>query len=71
MNIFRRLKAELHLMVAVKRADKAHEDTGQRYYIIGYDKRKLAIVDRKNFRILKRRGYLQNSAVNVMDLEIE
>lgn len=54
---------------AVKKADKAHKKTGERYYVMpstGYD-RKLIIMDRYNFRKLKQKGYINRNA-NQRDL---
>ena len=34
MNIIRKLRASIRLNEAVVQADKAHEETGERYYVI-------------------------------------
>lgn len=71
MNIFRRIRAALRLQEAVRQADKAHRETGERYYVMPNDNSgKLIIMDRFNFRKLKHKGYLPHKAV-VRDLEIE
>ena len=71
MNIFKRLRAVLRLRKAVSLADNAHRKTGERYYVMPNGNRgKLIILDRCNFRILKRKGYIMNEA-KVADLERE
>lgn len=34
MNIIRKLRASIRLNEAVVKADKAHEETGERYYVM-------------------------------------
>ena len=34
MNIFKKIKASLRLREAVRKADKAHSENGQRYYVM-------------------------------------
>lgn len=70
MNIFRKLKASLRLREAIKMADKAHQQTGHRYYVMpqhGSYGKKLVIMDRYNFRRLKMKHYIQREA-RVFDL---
>lgn len=62
MNIFKRIKAEIVYSLAVRRADDAHHETGERYYVVPSLDNKLVIVDRKNFRALKRKHYVDNDA---------
>ena len=71
MNIFRKIKASLRLREAVQQADKAHRETGGRYYVMpGATSGQLIIMDRANFRKLKQKGYInRNTFVN--DLERE
>ena len=71
MNIIRKLRASIRLNEAVVQADKAHEETGERYYVMPNGKSgKLIIMDRFNFRKLKQKGYLSRSTF-VNDLERE
>lgn len=72
MNIFQKLKASLRLREAVRKADKAHQQTGERYYVMpaSADGCKLVIMDRANFRKLKQKGYVTHKA-HVSDLERE
>lgn len=72
MNIFKKFKASLRFLEAVRKADKAHEATGERYYVMpmGENKKQLIILDRRNFRKLKHKGYV-NSSVKISDLERE
>jgi hypothetical protein len=71
MNIFKRIRAILRLNEAIRQADKAHRKTGERYYVMpNGNKGKLIIMDRKNFRKLKQKGYIENKAF-VHDLEQE
>lgn len=52
---------------AVKKADKAHLETGERYYVMPSTGGKLIIMDRSNFRGLKRKHYVSHNA-KVRDL---
>lgn len=61
MNVLSKFVAYLRLREAVNRADKAHAETGQRYYVVP-SANKLVILDRKNFRILKHKNYINYSA---------
>lgn len=70
MNIFRRFKNYLQLREAVRQADKAHAENGDRYYVMPSKDGKLIIMDRKNFRKLKQKGYISRKA-NVNDLVSE
>lgn len=72
MNIFQKLKASLRLREAVRKADEAHRETGERYYVMpaSADRCKLIIMDRFNFRKLKQKGYITNK-VYIRDLERE
>jgi hypothetical protein len=69
MNKIRKLIAYLRYREAVKQADKAHQETGERYYV-PYGDGKLIIVDRKNFRSLKNKHYIDHK-VKVRDLLAE
>lgn len=67
--IFNQFFDYLRYRSAVNKAEDAHEKTGHRYYVMpspGND-RKLLIMDRKNFRILKQKGYITRNA-NQRDL---
>lgn len=71
MNIIKKLRASIRLNEAVVQADKAHEETGERYYVMPNGKSgELIIMDRFNFRKLKQKGYLSRSTF-VNDLERE
>lgn len=71
MNIFKRFRAVLRLKEAVRQADKAHKETGERYYVMpNGDSGKLIIMDRFNFRKLKQKRYVSPN-VFVSDLERE
>lgn len=70
MNIFSKFKASLRLREAIKMADKAHRETGHRYYVMpqhGSYGRKLVVMDRFNFRRLKMKHYIHREA-RVFDL---
>lgn len=70
MNIFRKFKASLRLREAVKMADKAHNRTGQRYYVMPQHHsggKKLIVMDRYNFRRLKLKHYIHTDA-RIFDL---
>lgn len=72
MNIFRKFRASLRLTEAVRQADKAHEETGERYYVMPTTgtSGQLVIMDRSNFRKLKQKGYIAREAT-VANLEME
>lgn len=70
MNIFRKFKASLRLREAIKMAEKAHSQTGQRYYVMPQHNsggKKLIVMDRYNFRRLKMKHYIHRDA-RVYDL---
>ncbi len=67
MNWFKSLKARLTYREAVRKADKVHAQDGRRYYVMPSAEGKLLIMDRENFRILKRKHYI-NSRARVQDL---
>lgn len=72
MYLFTKIKALLKFREAVRMADSAHAASSHRYYVIpssGTDG-KLVVLDRRNFRILKRKGYIPQNA-RVQDLERE
>lgn len=62
MNIFQQFFAYLRLHEAVRKADEAHRLSGQRYYVLPGSDRSLVVMDRQNFRILKRKGYISPKA---------
>lgn len=62
MNIVKKLKYYLMLRKAVMMADEAHEQNGHRYYVMPTDDGRLVVLDRTNFRILKRKNYIARSA---------
>jgi hypothetical protein len=69
MNIFRKFRATLRLREAVKLANKAHQQTGKRYYVMPSvgSNGKLIVMDRQNFRKLKQKRYVSNQA-HIFDL---
>lgn len=72
MNIFKKLRASLRLREAIKKAEQAFKETGERYYVMptASYKGELIIMDRRNFRKLKQKGYISHD-VRVTDLERE
>ena len=71
MNIFRKIKASLRYKEAVRKAEKAHTETGERYYVLPMgNESKLMIMDRKNFRKLKFKGYMSRD-LHITNLEKE
>ena len=76
-NPFKQFVDYLRYREAVKKADKAHAKTGERYYVMpalvsegSPSGIKLLVMDRFNFRKLKQKGYINNRA-NVRDLVSE
>lgn len=63
MNLFQQFFAYLRLREAVRKADEAYRNTHERHYVMPGSNRTLIIMDRKNFRILKRKGYIPTKAV--------
>ena len=63
MNPFKKLKAFLKLNEAIKQADEAFARTGFRHYILPLQtkKKELLIVDKKNFKKMKQKGYIDKS----------
>lgn len=72
MNIFKKFRASLRLFEAIRQADKAYEETGERHYVMPTSGKsgQLIIMDRRNFRKLKHKGYITKNA-NIGDLEKE
>lgn len=72
MKWFERLKAAIRLREAVKKADLAHRETGERYYVmpISGTNKHLVVMDKHNFKKLKRKGYIDKVAT-VRDLASE
>lgn len=69
---FKRINSYIKYEKAVRMADESFAMTGERSYIIKgvgkTGKHQLLIVDRKNFRILKRKGYI-NHSYRIADVE--
>lgn len=72
LNIFQKLKATLRLREAINKADNAHNNSGERYYVMPTSGTSgdLIIMDRANFRKLKQKGYISRS-IYTRDLERE
>lgn len=67
MNILQKIRAYLQLREAVRMADDAHAKDGGRYYVLptmgSYNgKPRLVVMDRRNFRKLKHKGYIPTRA---------
>ena len=56
------LKDYLRYREAVELADEAHAKDSDRYYVMPSMDGKLLVMDRKNFRELKRKGYIRKDA---------
>ena len=67
LNIFKKIKASLRLCEAVRQADKAHSENGQRYYVMPTSgaSGQLIIMDRANLK-----NYVSHNTF-VKDLEQE
>ncbi|MDD6007660.1 MAG: hypothetical protein PUC21_10210 [Bacteroidales bacterium] len=72
MNIFKRIKASLRLMEAIRKADFAHKQNGGRYYVMPTtgNSGQLIIMDRSAFRKLKQKNYIRQNTF-VKDLEAQ
>jgi len=62
MNIIAKLLATHRLKKAIAMADDAYRAHPQRYYVMPTTDGRLIIVDRKNFRLLKRKRYISDTA---------
>lgn len=65
MNIVKKIKAYLQFRQAVRMAEEAHAENGTRYYImpsVQKGKPVLIIINKKNFKGLKRKGYIPREA---------
>lgn len=73
-NPFKQLTDYLRYREAVKMADDAHAKDGDRYYVVASNQKNgkpgLIVMDRKNFRKLKQKGYI-NKAASIRDLVAE
>lgn len=72
MNVFKKVRARLRLWDAVRQADIAHAETGNRYYVMPLNALddKLIVMDRRNFRIIRRKGYITKQA-KILNVEKE
>lgn len=61
-NPFKQFFDYLRYREAVKKADEAHMKTGERYYVIPSTSGKLIIMDRFNFRGLKKKHFINQNA---------
>lgn len=67
MNIFKKFRAFLRFREAVKVADNAYQKSGQKHYVLPQVDGKLLVMDRKNFRGLRRKGYIsRNVSLSLM-----
>lgn len=62
MNIFQQFFAYLRLRTAVRKADEAYSLHRRRFYVLPGADRSLVVMDRSNFRMLKRKGYISQKA---------
>lgn len=62
MNPYYELKDYLRYFKAVQMADDAYAHDQDRYYVMPSMDNKLIVMDRKNFRNLKRKGYIAKNA---------
>ena len=62
MKLYRRFKAYLALREAIRKADDAHSRGGGRFYVLGTADGKLIVTDKKNYRGMKRKGYINKNA---------
>jgi len=67
MNFLKRLRARIILKRAIRLADEAYLQSPHRWYVMATTDGKLCVLDRKNFRILKRKHYIA-AGVTCFDL---
>ena len=70
INWYRYLRDYLRLREAIRMADEQHAKDGDRYYVIPSTDGTLLIMDRKNFRGMKRKHYIGKN-VTLNDLQRE
>lgn len=70
MKLIKKIQAALRLNEAIRQADKAHRQTGKRYYVMPAPHKQLIIMDRFNFRKMKQKNYITDKA-NIALLEKE
>lgn len=61
-NFIRHFKDYLRLRAAIRTADEQHAKDGDRYYVVPSLDGQLLIMDRKNFRKMKRKHYIDQKA---------
>ena len=70
INWYRYLRDYLRLRKAIQMADEQHAKDGDRYYVMPTTDGNLLIVDRKNFRGMKRKHYIgKNVTLNDINRE--
>lgn len=57
----RNLRSRIQYDIAVKKAENEHEKNKSRYYVIPAESGKLIVLDRQNFRLLKKKKYFSNN----------
>ena len=62
MNIFKKFRAYLRFREAVRQADAAHKKSHQRFYVLPDNRGNLIIMDRRNFRLMRRKRYISRAA---------
>lgn len=70
INWYRYLRDYLRLRTAIQTADEQHAKDGDCYYVMPSTDGTLLIMDRKNFRVLKRKHYV-GKGVTLNDLKRE
>lgn len=58
MKFLRELKSKMQFDKAVEQADKEYSKSRNRQYVVPDKDGKLIVMDRKNFRLLKRKSYM-------------
>ena len=67
INWYRYLRDYLRLRAAIQTADEQHAKDGDRYYVLPSTDGKLLIIDRKDFKLLRRKHYIRQGT-NLNDL---
>ena len=67
-NPIKKFKAFLTLESAIKQAEESYAKKRCRYYVMPQEGGKLVVFDRQTFRIMKRKGYIDQS-YNMKDVE--
>lgn len=68
MNPFKKIKAYFQITNAINKAENCHAADGDVYYVLPGINGQLLVTDRKHFKILKKKGYI-NKRRTMLDVK--